>query len=80
MFYGETVQTYLGDGEKPVDDKKTNKWKGRHLKSNFEDCQGDTQDLKNKELIEEIHEHAMMNVEIGEEINKAKNLSKEIIS
>lgn len=34
----------------------------------------------NKELIDEIHEHAMMNVEIGEEIKKAKTLSKEIIS
>ena len=30
----------------------------------------------NKELIDEIHEHAMMNVEIGEEIKKAKTLSK----
>lgn len=34
----------------------------------------------NKELIEEIHEHAMMNIEISEEIEKAKKLSKEIIS
>lgn len=30
----------------------------------------------NKELIEEIHEHAMMNIEISEEIEKAKQLSK----
>jgi vacuolar protein sorting-associated protein 53 len=33
----------------------------------------------NRELIEEIHEHAMMNIEIGEEIEKARRLSKEII-
>ena len=45
---------YLRDGEKPVDDKKANKWKGWHLKANSEDYQDDTHDLKNKELIEEI--------------------------
>ncbi len=33
----------------------------------------------NRELIEEIHEHAMMNIEISEEIEKARALSREII-
>jgi hypothetical protein len=49
-----------------------------NLDTEIETLNRDLQQV-NGDLIREIHEHAMMNVHVSEEISRARELSKEVI-